>query len=54
MRATGYRVLGFAVWHGGKWYLRRRAPSRRTALISALLGGSALGAAALLAKRLVG
>jgi hypothetical protein len=19
-----YKVLGWAVWHGGKWYLRRR------------------------------
>ena len=22
----GYKVLGFAVWRGGKWYLRRRFP----------------------------
>jgi hypothetical protein len=42
------------VWHGGKWYLRRRAPSRRTALLCTLLAGSVLGGAALLAKRLVG
>jgi hypothetical protein len=20
----GYKVLGYAVWHGGKWYFRRR------------------------------
>ena len=20
----GYKLLGFAVWQGGKWYLRRR------------------------------
>jgi hypothetical protein len=20
----GYKILGFAVWQGGKWYLRRR------------------------------
>jgi hypothetical protein len=20
----GYKILGFAVWHGGKWYARRR------------------------------
>jgi hypothetical protein len=20
----GYKVLGFVVWQGGKWYLRRR------------------------------
>jgi hypothetical protein len=32
---TGYKLLGFSVWHGGKWYLRRRYrwlfPSRRVA-----------------------
>ena len=20
----GYKILGFVVWNGGKWYLRRR------------------------------
>jgi hypothetical protein len=20
----GYKILGFAVWHGGKWYVKRR------------------------------
>jgi hypothetical protein len=20
----GYKILGFAVWHGGKWYIKRR------------------------------
>jgi hypothetical protein len=33
MRRTGYEILGFAVWNGGKWYVRRRygsmIPSRR-------------------------
>ena len=24
----GYKVLGFAVWQGTKWYLRRRTPGR--------------------------
>lgn len=24
MSGRGYQVLGFAVWHGAKWYLRRR------------------------------
>jgi hypothetical protein len=41
----GYRLLGWAVWHGGKWYLRRRLPSRRKlALISlgALVAGGAV------------
>lgn len=25
----GYRLLGWVVWRAGKWYLRRRLPSRR-------------------------
>jgi hypothetical protein len=29
----GYKILGYAVWNGGKWYLGRRyghlVPSRR-------------------------
>jgi hypothetical protein len=24
----GYKLLGLAVWQGGKWYLRRRMPGR--------------------------
>jgi hypothetical protein len=48
-----YGLLGYVVWHGGKWYLRRRLPSRRKL---ALAGGGAIGAltlAALLAKRAI-
>jgi hypothetical protein len=32
MRGPFYKALGFAVWKGGKWYLRRRVgwlPSRK-------------------------
>jgi hypothetical protein len=25
----GYKVLGFAVWQGSKWYLRRRMSGAR-------------------------
>jgi hypothetical protein len=30
----GYKVLGFAVWQGSKWYLRRRMSGfrRKTAI----------------------
>ena len=40
----GYRLLGFAVWQGGKWYARRRfAGARRKVAIAgvsaAVLGG---------------
>jgi hypothetical protein len=35
----GYKVLGFAVWQGGKWYLRRRTKGlRRKAAIAGLAG----------------
>ena len=39
MNRVGYQALGFAVWKGGKWYLRRRygeAPRK------AALGGLAV------------
>ncbi len=39
----GYKVLGFLVWQGGKWYLRRRVPDVRRKAAIAALGGLALG-----------
>jgi len=43
----GYRILGLAVWKGGKWYLRRRlqGASRKLALL-ALAGLLTAGAVA--------
>ena len=36
----GYKILGFAVWHGALWYVRRRVqnvmPSRRMASAAAV------------------
>ncbi len=54
MGATGYRLLGMAVWHGGKWYLRRRAGAARALAKRGLLGGALLLALAVLARRLSG
>ncbi|HXM86250.1 MAG TPA: hypothetical protein VN889_01325 [Solirubrobacteraceae bacterium] len=51
MSATRYKLLGFAVWQGGKWYLRRRLPSRRALALTAAGGLSALAAAGVLARR---
>ena len=28
----GYKLLGYAVWQGGKWYLRRRLRGNETKL----------------------
>lgn len=50
MSGTGYKLLGFAVWNGGRWYVRRRVSPRRVALKSlAAVGG--LAGAAVLARR---
>jgi hypothetical protein len=49
-----YAILGYLVWHGGKWYLRRRLPSKRKI---ALVGAGALttlAAGTALARRLSG
>jgi hypothetical protein len=38
----GYKVLGFAVWQGGKWYLRRRFHGSTRKLAIAGLAGALL------------
>jgi hypothetical protein len=39
----GYKLLGFAVWQGGKWYLRRRFTGARRKLVMAGLAGLVIG-----------
>ena len=51
MNGNGYRLLGFAVWHGAKWYLRRRLPSPRSMALTGLAGATALGALAIVVRR---
>jgi hypothetical protein len=42
-----YKVLGFAVWQGARWYLRRRySGAGRKAAIAALAGGVIVGGVA--------
>ena len=53
MNGNGYKLLGYAVWQGGKWYMRRRVPVRKLAFWGLLAGGGLL-AAVLLARRLGG
>jgi hypothetical protein len=52
VNATGYRLLGYAAWRGGKWYLRQRLPSRRSLALTALATVGTLAAAAVVAKRI--
>jgi hypothetical protein len=54
MNGNGYKLLGYVVWHGGKWYLRRRLPSFAR---SAAVGVATLcvaGAAVAIARRASG
>jgi hypothetical protein len=51
VNGTGYKLLGYAVWRGGKWYLRRRLPSARTSAAAGVAAFSVLAAGALLARR---
>jgi len=51
MADTGYKLLGFLVWRGAKWYLRRRMPALRPKLAAGgiavlVLAGIAAGVAA--------
>jgi hypothetical protein len=43
----GYKVLGFVVWQGAKWYVHRRFPhAGRKVAIAALAGGLVAGGVA--------
>ena len=53
MNGNAYKLLGFAVWHGAKWYLRRRVPVRKLVVLGTL-GLGAAGASAIAAKRAFG
>jgi hypothetical protein len=52
VNATGYRLLGYAAWRGGKWYLRQRLPSRRSLALAGLATVGTLAAVAAVAKRI--
>ncbi len=54
MSRNGYTLLGALVWRGGKWYLRKRLPSRRTVAVTGLGAVAAVAATVLLARRLAG
>jgi hypothetical protein len=55
MDRNAYRLLGYAVWRGGKWYVRRRylsrLPSTRVAALTGLAALLAGAAAVSLARR---
>jgi hypothetical protein len=47
----GYKLLGFAVWQGAKWYLHKRFPHAQRNLAIAGVGGLLLAAVAVGATR---
>jgi hypothetical protein len=53
MSGKGYKALGFVVWKGGLWYLRRRYGLARRVGTGALAAGlvAVAGAAALARRR---
>jgi hypothetical protein len=52
VNGAGYKLLGLVVWRGGKWYLRKRGPSRRKLVLVGAGGVTAAAGAAVLARRL--
>jgi hypothetical protein len=51
---NGYRLLGYVVWRGGKWYLRQRLPSPRKIVARTLVGAAGAAALAVAARRIAG
>jgi hypothetical protein len=51
VNGTGYKLLGFVVWRGAKWYARRKMPSARVTAAGVAGALAALGAAAAIARR---
>jgi hypothetical protein len=45
MAGTAYKLLGYVVWRGGRWYLRKRLPARRKLGVPGLAAGAGLAAA---------
>jgi hypothetical protein len=54
VNAKAYRLLGYAIWSGGRWYLRRRMPPARSLALGTLAAGGALTAVVLLGRRALG
>jgi hypothetical protein len=58
MNKSAEKLLGFAVWEGGKWYVRhrylRRLPSVRVAALSGLAALTAGAVGVTLARRALG
>ncbi|HXD65531.1 MAG TPA: hypothetical protein VNV17_12995 [Solirubrobacteraceae bacterium] len=47
----GYKILGFAVWQGTKWYLRQRTGGAKTKLALAGVGALVLAGVAVAGRQ---
>jgi hypothetical protein len=47
----GYKTLGFLVWQGGKWYLRRRGGGTKRKMAIAGLGVAVVGGVLAVSQR---
>ena len=47
----GYKLLGYVVWQGGKWYVRRRVDLAPRKLALAGVAGVALAGGLVVAQR---
>ena len=54
MNGSAYKLLGFVVWRGAKWYVRKRVRFARKLVLGGLAAAGTLTLAALAAKRLAG
>jgi transposase len=54
VNAAAYKLLGFVLWKGGRWYLRQRLPRAGELARRGLVAGGALTAMALAARRVKG
>ncbi len=54
MRTNRYEILGYGVWHGAKWYVRRRLPSTRVLALAGVGALVSLAGAVALARRMNG
>jgi hypothetical protein len=50
----GYKVLGFVVWQGGKWYARRKLSGTTAKLAIGGLGAAVLAAMLLGGRQVAG
>jgi hypothetical protein len=47
----GYKLLGFVVWQGGKWYLRRRVSGKKATAVAAVAGVAVLAGIAVAGRQ---